>query len=132
LGGVLRPVPYLPRPLDMARGYDYRRRRLGSVVAEPRSVPQVWRGRDFAGANPAAGETGTEAEGGRVVARFRARDDFEARFPNMDVAELRRWKIYWTDHASHLGPKVRKVAMKRVHRIDAAIVRKLQDEPESK
>lgn len=50
----------------------------------------------------------------------------------MDVAELRRWKSYWTTHASTLGPKVRKLAMKTVHRIDAAIARKLQDDsPES-
>jgi hypothetical protein len=67
------------------------------------------------------------------VARFRHRDEFEARFPEMDVAELRRWKDYWTTHASYLAPKIRKVAMRRVHRIEAAIARKLRDQaPESK
>jgi hypothetical protein len=62
------------------------------------------------------------------MTRFREHDEFEARFPEMDVRELRRWKAYWTKHAELLAPKVRKLAMKRVHRIDAAIARKVRDE----
>jgi hypothetical protein len=62
------------------------------------------------------------------MSRFREHDEFEARFAEMDVPELRRWKTYWTKHAELLAPKVRKLAMKRVHRIDAAIARKLRNE----
>ena len=39
----------------------------------------------------------------------------------MDVAELERWKSYWTRHAQQLAPKVRKLAMKRVYDIEKAI-----------
>jgi hypothetical protein len=59
------------------------------------------------------------------MSRFRQHAEFESRFAEMDVAELRRWKTYWTKHAQSLGPKVRKIAMKRVHRIDAATARRL-------
>ncbi len=61
------------------------------------------------------------------MSRSRELDSFEKRFPKMSVQELRRWKNYWTKHAQLLAPKVRKLAMKRVHRIDAAIARKLGD-----
>ncbi|GAB3031858.1 hypothetical protein GCM10027285_13330 [Oleiagrimonas citrea] len=56
------------------------------------------------------------------MSRFRELDDFNRRFDSMEVDELKRWKKYWTQHAQHLGPKVRKDAMKRVHRIDKAIL----------
>jgi hypothetical protein len=62
------------------------------------------------------------------MSRFRGLHEFEARFAEMDVPELRRWRTHWTRHAELLAPKVRKLAMKRVHRIDAAIARKLRDE----
>jgi hypothetical protein len=62
------------------------------------------------------------------MTRFRELDEFEARFPEMDLAELRRWRTYWARHAELLAPRVRKLAMKRVHRIDAAIARKLRAE----
>ena len=52
---------------------------------------------------------------------FKELEEFESRFETMSVAELRRWKDYWTQHAQHLAPKVRKEAMKRVHKIDKAI-----------
>jgi hypothetical protein len=45
----------------------------------------------------------------------------------MNVDELERWKKYWTQHAQHLGPKVRKEAMKRVHKIDKAILERQVD-----
>jgi hypothetical protein len=54
--------------------------------------------------------------------------DFERRFVKMDVDELKRWKIYWTQHAQGLAPKIRKQAMKRVYEIDKAIERKSADE----
>ena len=62
------------------------------------------------------------------MSRFPDHDEFEQRFAEMDIGELRRWRAYWTTHAECLAPKVRKIAMKRVHRIDAAIARKLGDE----
>lgn len=62
------------------------------------------------------------------MSRFRHLDEFEERFPHMDLAELRRWKTYWTTHAAHLAPKIRKQAMKRVHRIEAVIARKLGED----
>lgn len=55
------------------------------------------------------------------MGKFRQLEEFESRFAAMDVLELGRWKDYWIQHAQHLGPKVRKEAMKRVHRIDKAI-----------
>lgn len=42
----------------------------------------------------------------------------------MDVAELKWWAIYWTNHAQGLTPKVRKQAMKRVYEIEKRIIRK--------
>lgn len=58
------------------------------------------------------------------MSRFRELDDFEKRFPDMELDELRRWKTYWTTHAQILAPKIRKQAMKRVYLIEKAIARK--------
>ena len=55
--------------------------------------------------------------GEQQMSRFREHDEFEARFDEMDVPELRRWKAYWTKHAELLAPKVRKLAIRRLHRI---------------
>jgi len=55
------------------------------------------------------------------MSQFRKSKDFELRFDSMDVAELKRWKTYWTQPAQLLAPKVRKLAMKRVHKIEKAI-----------
>jgi hypothetical protein len=50
--------------------------------------------------------------------------DFEKRFDTMGVEELKRWQVYWTQFAQgFLTPKVRKLAMKRVHEIKKAIER---------
>ena len=57
--------------------------------------------------------------------------EFESRFETMDVRELRRRKDYWTQHAQSLAPKVRKVAMKRVHRIEKAIHNRLSESEDS-
>ena len=55
--------------------------------------------------------------------------DFEKRFDTMGVEELKRWQVYWTQYAQgFLAPKVRKLAMKRVHRITKAIARRSGDE----
>lgn len=61
------------------------------------------------------------------MGKFRALEDFEARFATMGVDELRQWKSYWTTHAEFLAPKVRKEAMRRVHEIDKAIHRRLSE-----
>jgi hypothetical protein len=61
------------------------------------------------------------------MGQFRELEDFEKRFETMGIEELRRWKSYWTEHAQHLQPKVRKLAMKRVHKIDKAIARLAQE-----
>lgn len=55
------------------------------------------------------------------MSQFRALKEFERRFDSMSVAELKRWKIYWTQHAQLLAPKVRKQAVKRVYEIEKAI-----------
>ena len=47
--------------------------------------------------------------------------DFEKRFDSMTVVELKQWKIYWTEHAQRLAPKIQKQAMKRVYKIERAI-----------
>jgi len=47
--------------------------------------------------------------------------DFEKSFDTMGVDELKRWQVYWTQHAQALAPKVRKIAMKRVHKVERAI-----------
>lgn len=62
------------------------------------------------------------------MTRFKQLEEFEGRFESMNVDDLRRWKKYWTEHAQHLAPKVRKEAMKRVHKIDKKIAERLQDE----
>jgi hypothetical protein len=54
--------------------------------------------------------------------------DFEKRFDTMGVDELKRWKVYWTQHAQGLVPKIRKQAMKRVYEIEKAIERRSRDE----
>lgn len=55
------------------------------------------------------------------MGQFRALKDFESRFKEMDISELRHWKKYWTQHAQFLQPKIGKIAMKRVYKIDKAI-----------
>ena len=57
------------------------------------------------------------------MSRDKTLPDFEKRFPDdMDLGELKHWKQYFTQHAQLLQPKVRELAMKRVHEIDSAIV----------
>lgn len=58
------------------------------------------------------------------MAKFKQLEEFERRFEIMGVEELRRWQSYWTQHAEHLSPRVRKEAMRRVHKIEKAIARK--------
>jgi hypothetical protein len=55
------------------------------------------------------------------MGKFKQLEDFEERFDSMGAAELARWRAYWVAHAQNLAPKVRKEAMRRVHRIDKAI-----------
>jgi hypothetical protein len=43
------------------------------------------------------------------MSRFQKLKDFERRFETMSVDELKQWKIYWTQHAQGLAPKVRKL-----------------------
>lgn len=62
------------------------------------------------------------------MGRFKEHDEFEDRFPEkMTLDELRMWKGYWTQHAQFLQPKIRKVAMKRVYKIDRAIAARLSE-----
>jgi hypothetical protein len=61
------------------------------------------------------------------MGKFRELEEFEARFEAMDASELARWKVYWTQHAQNLAPKVRKEAMRRVHRIDKALQQALSE-----
>jgi hypothetical protein len=63
----------------------------------------------------------------RMAYFFKLRD-FEKRFDTMDVEELKRWLVYWTDHAQRLAPKIRKIGMKRVHKIERAIELRSRDE----
>lgn len=60
---------------------------------------------------------------------FRELEEFERNCDSMDVAELERWKSYWTRHAQQLAPKVRKRAMKRAYDIEKAIEQKGGNEP---
>jgi hypothetical protein len=62
------------------------------------------------------------------MGKFRENEEFKTRFESMDVEELRRWKVYWTQHARHLQPNIRKEAMKRVVEIDRAIHQRLSDQ----
>jgi hypothetical protein len=55
------------------------------------------------------------------MSTFHELKDFERRFETMDVGELKRWKEYWVQHAERLSPKIKKLAMKRVHKIENAI-----------
>lgn len=55
------------------------------------------------------------------MVQFNELRDFERRFETMSVAELKNWKIYWTKHAQQLASKIRKSAMKRVHKIERVI-----------
>jgi hypothetical protein len=61
------------------------------------------------------------------MTRFKQLQEFESRFESMSVDELRRWKKYWTEHPQHLASKVRKQAMKRVHKIDKKIAERLRE-----
>jgi hypothetical protein len=54
--------------------------------------------------------------------------DFEKRFDSMSVDELKHWKIYWTEHAQQLAPKIQKQALKRVHKIERSIALKSRDD----
>ena|SRR5450759_2736027 len=62
------------------------------------------------------------------IAYFYKLRDFEKRFDTMGVEELKRCQVYWTQHAQGLAPKVRKLAMKRVHDIERAIERRSGDQ----
>ena len=59
---------------------------------------------------------------------FRELEEFEERFEAMDVHELAQWQAYWMQHARNLAPRVRKEAMRRVHRIDKAIQNRLAEQ----
>lgn len=62
------------------------------------------------------------------MSRFKKLQEFEERFEIMSVEELERWKMYWTQHAEALQPKIRKQALKRVYDIDKAIQKRSQEE----
>jgi hypothetical protein len=47
--------------------------------------------------------------------------DFEKRFARMKVEELRTWHAYFLRNAQAFAPKIKKLAMKRVHEIERAI-----------
>ena len=64
----------------------------------------------------------------KPLAYFNQLRDFERRFDTMSVEELEKWKIFWTQHAQGLAPKIRKLAMKRVHKIENAIQSRSQEE----
>jgi hypothetical protein len=66
------------------------------------------------------------------MSSFAKLQEFEKRFPKMDVAELRQWAVYWTQHAHGLQPKIRKQAMKRVYEIEKIIERKLSEQASEK
>ena len=61
------------------------------------------------------------------MGEWRELHDFESRFESMSAPELMRWRAYFTQHAQCLQPKIRKEAVKRVHRIDKAIHQRSQD-----
>jgi len=62
------------------------------------------------------------------MSRNKTLADFENRFPDdMDLEELKRWRQHFTERAQFLQPKIRKLAMKRVHAIDRAIAAKEAD-----
>lgn len=63
------------------------------------------------------------------MGKFHGLEEYERRFDAMDVAELERWKWYWTRHANQLAPRARKPAMKRVYEIEKAIEQKGEREP---
>ena len=65
------------------------------------------------------------------MGKFRELEEFERRFDTMDVAELKRWKTYWTLHAQKFVPKLRKQAMKRVYDIEKAIDQRGEKEPDA-
>jgi hypothetical protein len=62
------------------------------------------------------------------MSNYRQLEEFERNFEKLGVGELRGWKKYWLQHAEHLAPKVRKRALKRVHKIDKAIQQKLSED----
>lgn len=62
------------------------------------------------------------------MGKFRELEEFEARFETLSVAELVRWRAYWVMHAENFAPKIRKEAMRRVHRIDKAIQQRRSEE----
>jgi hypothetical protein len=63
------------------------------------------------------------------MSTFRELKEFERNFATMTVAELERWRDYWTRHAEQLAPKARKQAVKRVYDIEKAIEQKGGNEP---
>jgi hypothetical protein len=64
------------------------------------------------------------------MSRFDKLREFESCFETMKIAELERWKTYWTYHAPCLAPKIRRQAMKRVYEIEKAIEHKSGGEKE--
>jgi hypothetical protein len=62
------------------------------------------------------------------MSRNKQLEEFERRFDSMSVKELLVWKKYWTTQASLLAPKIQKLAMKRVHKIEKAILIKQREE----
>lgn len=62
------------------------------------------------------------------MTRFKELEEFESRFESMSIDELWRWKKYWTEHTQYLALKVRRQAMKRVHKIDKKIIQRLEEQ----
>jgi uncharacterized coiled-coil protein SlyX len=70
---------------------------------------------------------------GDAMSSWRRLEELEQKVPDLTIEELEEVIRFRKQHAQHLQPKVRRLAMKRVHRLESVLRQKLnQSDPESK
>ena len=61
------------------------------------------------------------------MSRSKRLEDLEQNLPELTIEQLEAEIPFWTQHAQQLQPKIRKLAMKRVHKLQAALRQKLNE-----
>lgn len=62
------------------------------------------------------------------MSRWKKLDDWEEKLSRMTIEDLEKELSYWKGRAQLFQPKIRKLAMKRVHAVQRALHRKQSED----
>jgi hypothetical protein len=65
------------------------------------------------------------------MSRFKKQRDLEKDLPKLTTAQLEAEVAYYREHARWLGPKVGKLALKTVHKLERLLQQKRSEEQDS-